>query len=108
MVGYDVKCFFLNFECAVEVIVPATWEIEVGGRVVASRTQTPLNCAWALSIHKSQVTVYELVAIAVLFEFLCDSFIMGRSGPVKFSYFLKFPQPTSIAPCFCSAVTARF
>lgn len=38
----------------VKVIEREDWNIEIGGAVLATRKQIPLNLAWALSIHKSQ------------------------------------------------------
>ena len=38
-------------ECTIDY---AEWAFESGGVKVASRSQIPLNLAWALSIHKSQ------------------------------------------------------
>jgi ATP-dependent exoDNAse (exonuclease V) alpha subunit len=36
-------------------IQPETWNITRNGTVVATRTQLPLDLAWAFSVHKSQV-----------------------------------------------------
>src|SRR5262249_16624109 len=36
------------------VIEPETWTVRVGAQVLASRTQVPLELAWAVSVHKSQ------------------------------------------------------
>jgi ATP-dependent DNA helicase PIF1 len=39
------------------VVRRETWSVRNGGRTIATRTQLPLELAWALSIHKSQVRV---------------------------------------------------
>ncbi len=36
------------------VVLPATWRIEDGGKVLAEITQYPLRLAWAITVHKSQ------------------------------------------------------
>jgi ATP-dependent exoDNAse (exonuclease V) alpha subunit len=38
----------------VRQIGPETWDIEEGGRTIASRKQIPLRLAWAITVHKSQ------------------------------------------------------
>lgn len=48
---YPVVRFTTGLE---RIILPEEWKSEVGPKKVASRTQIPLNLAWALSIHKSQ------------------------------------------------------
>ena len=36
-------------------IQPESWNITRNGAIVATRTQLPLDLAWAFSVHKSQV-----------------------------------------------------
>ena len=35
-----------------ETISPHVWNVEVEGKIVATRKQIPLKLAWAMSIHK--------------------------------------------------------
>ena len=37
-----------------KVVAPEAFSLQQGGRTLASRLQVPLDCAWALSVHKSQ------------------------------------------------------
>lgn len=39
----------------VRVITPEVWTVKMGDRVVCSRQQIPLELAWAVSVHRSQV-----------------------------------------------------
>eukprot|EP00736_Rhodelphis_marinus_P011443 Rmarinus@m.23237 len=53
------------------LVSPETWEVESGGKVVASRVQVPLKLAWALSIHKSQGMTLDRVRLSLrnVFEY---------------------------------------
>ncbi len=57
----------------VRQVQPQKWEIDVGGRVIASRLQLPLRLAWAWTIHKSQGSSLTKVRIS-----LQDSFEFGQ------------------------------
>lgn len=47
----------MRFLCgATEVLKPERWVFKSGGGVHLSRQQLPLKLAWAISIHKSQVS----------------------------------------------------
>lgn len=47
----------MHFLCgATEVLKPERWVFKSGGGVHLSRQQLPLKLAWAISIHKSQVS----------------------------------------------------
>lgn len=47
----------VKFKSGVEVMVPPeTWSIVQGGVTLAVRKQLPLDLAWGISIHKSQVS----------------------------------------------------
>lgn len=47
----------VHFLCgATEVLKPERWVFKSGGGVHLSRQQLPLKLAWAISIHKSQVS----------------------------------------------------
>lgn len=47
----------VRFLCGVaEVLKPERWVFKSGGGVHLSRQQLPLKLAWAISIHKSQVS----------------------------------------------------
>lgn len=48
----------VRFLCGVtEVIRTDRWTVQVTGGQYLSRQQLPLQLAWAMSIHKSQVTI---------------------------------------------------
>ena len=51
--GHPIIHFASGLE---EVIGPEKWTVRSGGGVFASRRQLPLKLAWAISIHKSQVS----------------------------------------------------
>ncbi len=53
------------------VIRPEEWSVSLGGAVVATRTQVPLELGWALSIHKSQGMTLTSVEVSLgrVFEF---------------------------------------
>lgn len=47
----------MRFLCGVtEVLKPERWVFKSGGGIHLSRQQLPLKLAWAISIHKSQVS----------------------------------------------------
>eukprot|EP00736_Rhodelphis_marinus_P010142 Rmarinus@m.6231 len=48
-----------------EMVLPTTWELTSGDRVVASRVQVPLDHAWALSIHRCQGMTLDNVEISL-------------------------------------------
>jgi ATP-dependent DNA helicase PIF1 len=58
---------FTNGE--VQVIGPEEWNYEVGGSVMATRKQLPLNLAYALSIHKSQGMTIDKLEVHLQFAF---------------------------------------
>lgn len=48
----------VRFLCGItEVIRSDRWTVQVTGGQYLSRQQLPLQLAWAMSIHKSQVTI---------------------------------------------------
>lgn len=50
----------MRFLCGVtEVIRADRWTVQATGGQVLSRQQLPLQLAWALSIHKSQVHIQQ-------------------------------------------------
>lgn len=53
------------------VIRPEEWSVSLGGAVVATRSQLPLELGWALSIHKSQGMTLTSVEVSLgrVFEF---------------------------------------
>lgn len=48
------------------VMAPETWSLKIGGQVVATRTQVPLDLAWAVSVHKSQGMSLDKAQVCVL------------------------------------------
>jgi len=53
------------------VIRPEEWSVSLGGAVVATRSQVPLELGWALSIHKSQGMTLTSVEVSLgrVFEY---------------------------------------
>jgi len=51
--GHPIVRFVSGLE---EIIHPEKWTVRIGGGNTASRRQLPLKLAWAISIHKSQVS----------------------------------------------------
>ncbi len=53
------------------VVEQETWPVSLGGAVVASRSQFPLELAWAVSVHKSQGMSLDqaVVSLNAVFEY---------------------------------------
>ncbi len=51
-------------------IQPESWNITRNGAIVATRTQLPLDLAWAFSVHKSQVLHALLLSLLVVTIFI--------------------------------------
>lgn len=67
--GSKVTAPLVRFDSGAErLCTPEVWAVEMGKKVVASRTQVPLRLAWALSMHKSQVR-----SMRVLLWHLCTA-----------------------------------
>ena len=54
----------MRFASGLEMAVtPEKFLVKMGGGAVAVRRQLPLRLAWAISVHKSQVCIYDVVYI---------------------------------------------
>lgn len=71
----------VRFLCGVtEVLKPERWVFKSGSGIYLSRQQLPLKLAWAISIHKSQVSSRIVLVQKTLF-----SVVMGHQCFVSFS-----------------------
>eukprot|EP00899_Mesostigma_viride_P026853 jgi/Mesvir1/7352/Mv25801-RA.1 len=68
--------FTSGMECTIQ---RETWRVSMGGRVVASRRQLPLDLAWALSIHKSQGMSLDRVEVSLERVFECGQAYVALS-----------------------------
>ncbi|KAK9905728.1 hypothetical protein WJX75_005308 [Coccomyxa subellipsoidea] len=63
-VGNTIRLPVVRFASGPEVTVgKERWTVKSGNRVLATRTQIPLACAWALSVHKSQGMTLDKVEV---------------------------------------------
>ncbi|CAL8472054.1 g11596 [Coccomyxa elongata] len=63
-VGKTIRLPVVRFASGLEVTVgKEQWTIKSGNRILATRTQIPLACAWALSVHKSQGMTLDRVEV---------------------------------------------
>lgn len=64
--GKNQGCPIIKFASgAIETIKREEWNVELGGAVMATRRQFPLDLAYALSIHKCQGMTIERVVISL-------------------------------------------
>jgi len=73
-------------------IGPEEWNIELGGSIMATRKQVPLNLAWALSVHKSQgMTIEKLVvSLEKSFEYGMAYVALSRATSLQGLQLLDF------------------
>ena len=67
--GYPIVKFKSSLE---KVIGPETWVVKTGGGGTVTRRQLPLRLAWAVSIHKSQVSRH----VSLSCTYSCNSILV--------------------------------
>jgi ATP-dependent DNA helicase PIF1 len=79
------------------LVEPETWSVRLGATVVATRSQVPLELAWAVSVHKSQGMSLDqaVVSLSSVFEYGQAYVALSRVRSLEGLYLVGF-DPSAV------------